>query len=351
MKKILTLILITITSVLLIYKPTNKINIIKAEINNISTPTTANQTFKIINPYIQYETYNFYNESDILIFAGYNQNTISNSTRQYLMTQTEIIRDPTNNKQREIAIAGIRIDYDATNLKMRTTIKYLSLDINSTGTSTQAIYITYDQNTENGQITPRENSSVNFTMLGVYNTTELMQKEWTTSENWTTLWTNYENTWGQARIHFVEQFLQRTGVETLQAPTLTMNYNTLQWNIIENATYYNIYKNGNLYAQTTINEFTTIENGTYQVEAGTNLEGYQNSILSNEVVQERYNDLIGNGFNFFTMFTAIIDAQIYLIESFLNYEVWGINFYDIFQLLITIALIIIIIKFAIKQKG
>lgn len=145
--------------------------------------------------------------------------------------------------------------------------------------------------------------------------------------------------------------VQQQQIIMLDTPTISINFNTISWQPIQYATYYSIYLNGVLIAQTQTTQWITIENGNYQVQAGTNIDGYSNSELSNTINQDAYNDIIGNGANFYTLFGAIIDSEIYLIKALTNYTIWGINFFNLFKLFITTCLIFIIIKFALKQKG
>lgn len=133
----------------------------------------------------------------------------------------------------------------------------------------------------------------------------------------------------------------------LETPIITINLNTIKWNNITGAEYYEIYKDNEIIGISYSTQWVTIENGYYKVKAiaSNNDINNINSNFSNAILQENYNDMIGNGVNWFTFFSAFVDSQIYLIKSITNYTIWDINFFQLFSFIITIILAVIIIKF------
>lgn len=172
------------------------------------------------------------------------------------------------------------------------------------------------------------------------NTEKMLTLEWEFTQ------TGYNNvTTSQYYTNGLDQFITRM-LPRLQTPTITLNQNTIHWQQIENADYYNIFMNGNLIGQTEFNQWVTIENGVYTIQACTNdTENYSNSEISNSITQSNYNDMIGNGVNWFTFFSAYVDSQVALMKAYLNYTIWDINFFQLFTFIITIILAVYIIKF------
>lgn len=336
MKKIITVLLIAITSGILIYtKPLNKINVVNAE--------------TLQNEYVHFTTnaiVNYFSQSG------------TRTTQEMGNTNTESVMlksyDLYNNKN--IYINAIQIQWNGQPAPGNHKIVLYISDTSTYNTDnpiqivftwSRSEYTNYTfQNITTPTLTEFENT------FGTNNYIGPLGEIWQTT---TTFYNEYNNTLSQVNRTALERIIANSDTpigETLDTPTITINYNTITWHYIINADYYIIYRNNIEIGRTTTNEWVTIENGNYQVQACTNnTEEYNNSELSNTITQSAYNDIIGNGQNFFTLFTAMIDSQIYFITSMLNYEIWGINFYDLFRLLITMAIIIIIIKFITKGMG
>ena len=212
-------------------------------------------------------------------------------------------------------------------------------NINNT-TQWETFMIRYDYNqNENQEYDYIESwtttSSVNTNPITI---AEFYEREWRIID--TTIYnsTTFQNT---------KNIMWKDIAPKLETPIIELSFQTIRWATIENAQYYIVYKNGNIVGQTEYNQWATIENGNYQIQACTNNENHRNSNLSNTINQNNYNDMIGNGTNWYTFMSAWIDTTIYLLKSMLNYEIWGINFFALLQLIITIVLTWIIIKFII----
>lgn len=318
----------------------NMLNCVYAE-----TATEQGQEIRIINPYIQYMSNNWWTQSITLQYS-------SNSTQQENNPLFTMINEY-NNEIYKSLIKQIRLTTNAGNTNdeifFEVTIQKGTTINNVTNWNTFTyIEIAYTQENENGNITVTTGGYWNTVkqIWGISEMSQITELIWITQETYITKLQEIP----EQQQHYFTQFIQRNTTR-ITTPQISINFNTISWQPIQNATYYNIYRNGTLIAQTQTTQWVTIENGNYQVQAGTNIDGYSNSELSNTITQNTYNDIIGNGANFYTLFGAIIDSEIYLIKALTNYTIWGINFFNLFKLFITFSLIVIIIKFALKQKG
>lgn len=136
----------------------------------------------------------------------------------------------------------------------------------------------------------------------------------------------------------------------LNSPVLTLDFATLDWQPVANATSYKIYKDNEYYITVTDSQFVTIANGSYYVVAVDSTGSYGDSSQSNTINVTAYNDDVGNGTNFFSLFSAIIDAQLHLFRSMLDWNILGINLLTLFKIILTIFLIVLVIKFILGKK-
>lgn len=132
----------------------------------------------------------------------------------------------------------------------------------------------------------------------------------------------------------------------LSSPVLSYDYGRLEWSSVTGATNYELrsYIDGNYYYETTTLLTRIITgNGEYSVRALDSSGEYFSSSWSNTIIVDSFPNNEGE-YTFLGLFTAIADSQIYLIRSMLNYEIWGINFYYAFGVLLFVGLILLVLR-------